>query len=189
MTNPFTDDPDAYDFPSIGGERSPLLVDTAGASSPREWEEKKAAGHSGATIVYNGDGLAEFTAIFYAWTPEHFEAWAPFRQRHIAKPPGGAKPTAQDYAHPFLAELGIVAVVVKDESEWVQGEPGMFSKEVKFGQYREAEPAQAKPKGSTTSSGGAAGGAAGGGDTATPEDEHDKLIGELNEQIKEEAAK
>lgn len=186
VLNPW-DEADAYDYPSLAGDPCPLLCDIADAKSPREWEVKKAHGNSGATVVFNGDGLAEFPMRVFAWTREHFVAWSPWRAAHIARPPDGSKPKAQDIRHPFLEELGIVSVVVKEESSWKKASPDLWVKDVQFLQYREAEPAQAKPNGSQ-SSGGAAGGEAGG-EAATPESEGDKLIGDLLDQLNEEASK
>jgi len=142
--NPFLDDPDLYDFPRIADKRSPLLTDVSGATSPRHWDEKKGYGLSGATLVYTGDGLAKPVLRFFAWRPEHFVAWEPFRTI-VAKPPSGAKPTAFSIEHPFLAELGIVSVVVEDETMWTQQDAGLYTKDVKLIQWRESKPALGKP--------------------------------------------
>lgn len=147
--NPFTDDPDLYDFPRFNGTASPLLCDVSGATSPRKWDEKAGKGLSGATLVYSGTGLAKPTVRFFAWLPEHFIAWASFRAL-VAKAPEGTKPTAISIEHPFLAELGIVSVVVEDETMWVQASAGLWTKDLKLIQFREPTAAVGKPTGAKT---------------------------------------
>jgi hypothetical protein len=177
--NPF-DQADLYDYPTMAGEPCPLLCDVADGGSPREWEVKKAHGNSGASVVYNGDGLAEVPMRVFAWTREHFLLWAPWRAAHIAKPIDGSKPKAQDFRHPFLEELGIVSVVIKDEKIWKKAAPDLWVKDIVLLQYREPEPAQAKPQGSTSGPSND--------NATTPEDEADQLIEELSQQLDEEAA-
>lgn len=178
--DPFTDPADLYDFPSLGGEPCPVVCEVADCASPRKWEIKEGQGNSGASVVYNGDGLAEFPIRFFAWTSAHFRLWAQWRAAHIAKPPDGSKPKAQDFRHPLTDELGIRAVVVKEETIWKKASPDLFVKDVKFLQYKEPEPAQAKPQGSQASGGAT--------DTPAPETEEDKLIDDLNTQLDQELA-
>lgn len=145
MINPITN-PDAYDHILLGGIES-VLCEVAGASSPRKWDEQKGYGSSGATIVYTGDGLANFAVKFMFYRTEDFVAWDAFSLQ-LAKSPSGAKPTALDIYHPTLEQLGIVSVVVEDVGQLTQVADGMWVIEVKFKQYRAPTPAKGKPGGS-----------------------------------------
>lgn len=175
MPNPL-DDADLYDYIVLAKQRSPGLCDVSGASAPRQWDIRKGYGLSGATVVYTGDGLAQFTVRLFFWETSHFDEWERFRVL-IAKPPEGEKPKAMDISHPYLEELGIKSVVVDDELQWAQPEPGLFIKDIKFLQYRAPKPALGKPDGSQSKA-----------NEPTAETEAERVIQSLTKQMKELAA-
>lgn len=146
MPNPL-DNPRLYDYFKLSGQKSPGLCDVTGANAPRNWDIRNGYGLSGATIVYTGDGLAKFTIRLFFWETAHFDAWVKFR-RLLKKPPRGVRPKAMDISYPSLEELEITSVVVEDELIWTQSQPGLFVKDIKFGQYRAPLPTVGKPDGS-----------------------------------------
>lgn len=183
-----------YDYITLAGVRSPGLCDVAGAGTVPKWDEKPPTGASGATLVYTGDGLAEFTIAFRAWLPQHFTEWEAFFLPLVTKGPTDAKPQAKDISHPFLDELGINSVVSNGTTQWTQVGAGMFERTTKFKQYREPKAAIAKASGSKAGgAGGGAGGNGGGGAAGTPkaaepQSEIDKQISDLTKQVTELAA-
>lgn len=172
MPNPLAT-PDLYDYIVLAGKKSPGLCDVSGASTPRDWDVRKGYGLSGATVVYTGDGLAKFTVRLLLWEEAQFDAWDVWRAL-VKKTPAGTKPKAQDISHPFLAELGITSAVVEDELQWVQVEPGLFAKDIKFLQFR-GKPAASlgKPTGSAAKP-----------DQPTAQSAADKQIEALTAQLK-----
>ena len=177
MLNPLRN-PEAFDVWFLAGQVSPGLSDIAGANSPRNWDERKGYGLSGATIVYTGDGLAQFSIKVFLWEDEHFEQWEAFKVL-LKKAPAGTRPKALDIYHPILDDLEIRSVVVEDRSQLteVQGEPGMFYVEIKFKQYRAPQPAVGKPQGSQSKP-----------NEPTAEDAFEKTIQELTKQVQELAS-
>lgn len=171
---------DPIDHFLLAGKKSPGIAELLGLASPRKWDEKKGYGTSGATIVYAGDGLAKFSAKIFLTTTEDWDAWHAFAPL-VEKAPDGSKPKALDIWHPQCEQKGIRSVVVEDVVGPARdGDDGRWVVEVKFIQYRAPKPALAKPKGSSNSSAGP-----GGNKTNTEEDERDRLIRELTQQVKD----
>jgi hypothetical protein len=166
------DDPSAFDYILLGGDWSPgLVMGIAGASNPRKWDERAAAGQSGATIVYGGDGLAKFTAKLLLWLPEHFAYWDVWKAR--LAPPTVKNPQALDIYHPVLDMLPVPvrSVVVTDVKAFEQSGDGFWTVEIAFMQYRAPKPAGAKPKSSQSHG------------TAAPKDPVDDMINGLTNQM------
>jgi hypothetical protein len=174
MLNPLRN-PDAFDVWFLAGQKSPGLSEVAGASNPRGWDEQKGYGLSGATLVYTGDGLAQFSIKVFLWEDDHFEEWETFKIL-LKKAPIGTRPKALDIYHPILEDLEISSVVVEDRTQLteVPGEAGMFFVEVKFKQYRAPQPAVGKPAGSQSKP-----------EEPTAEDAFDRTIEDLMKQVQE----
>lgn len=157
-----------------------LVADCAG-SNPRKWDKQDGKGQSGATVVYNGDGLAEFSAkVQLGWripggdTPQQqFAAWESFKP--MLRPPTEKNPDALSIYYPnlMLLPVPIVAVVVKDVKGPKQVFDGIWEWEILFTQYRAAKKAGAKPAGAKTDG-------SGGTSTGDAADEMiDSLVSEL----------
>ncbi|AUX23351.1 uncharacterized protein SOCEGT47_038740 [Sorangium cellulosum] len=147
MPNPI-EQPDLYDVILLAGQRSPGQAIATGAGSPRNWDERKGYGLSGAFLVFTGDGLAKFQVRLLLWEPQHFAEWESFSAL-LARPQRGTRPKALDYYHPYHEPLGIKSAVVEDVLQQDQVEPGLWAQDIKFIQYREPRPYLAKPEGST----------------------------------------
>lgn len=140
------------DYIILGSEQSPGVCSIVNAASIRDWEQRKGYGLSGASTVYTGDSLSEFEIEFSIWDSADlngamFTKWYRFAQV-LKKVPRGQRPRSLFIWHPFLAEIGISEVVVTNVGQFVQDrETGLFTKRVKFLEYRAPLPILAKPKG------------------------------------------
>ncbi|WP_437799524.1 hypothetical protein [Sorangium sp. So ce693] len=171
MPNPI-EQADLYDVIVLAGQRSPGQAQVNGAGSPRNWDERKGYGLSGAYLVFTGDGLASFQVRLLFWEPQHFAQWETFSQL-LARPQRGTRPKALDYFHPYHEPLGIKSVVVEDVLQQDQIEPGLWAQDIKFKQYRAPKPILSKPEGSTAQL-----------NEPKAEDELDQVIVELCEEFK-----
>lgn len=159
-----------------------LVADCAG-SNPRKWDKQDGKGQSGATVVYNGDGLAEFSArIQIGWRgpslPTPQQQWADWDAfKPILKPPTEKKPSALSIYYPnlMLLPVPVVSVVVLDVIGPKRVHAGVHEWEIKFRQFRAPKPAGAKPSGAK---------ADGSGGPAV-EDEADKMINDLTKELED----
>lgn len=180
VPNPL-DFPDLWDHFLLNGQVSPGQALVAGAGRPRKWDEQNGTGNSGATLKFNGEGLAEFSVELTFWETVHFDEWAEFKA--LLEPPGGTRPKALDIYHPALEDAKIKTVVVADVSQLTQdGDDGKWKVKIDFKQYREPKPAAAVPKGGQGMVGAQTGA------TSGAEDEYDKMIADLTKQLQDEAA-
>lgn len=145
VANPI-DDPDLYDAVLLGGAWTPGVADVAGAGDPRKWDKQDGKGQSGATIKYNGRGLAEFDIVLTFTERRHFDAWRTFKV--VLEPPEGASPTGLDIVHPLLEDVGITSVVVQNVSQITQPEPGIYQVTISLLQNRAPVPTHVVPVGS-----------------------------------------
>jgi hypothetical protein len=136
--------PDAYDTFVLAGVRSPGLCKISGAGSPRSWDEQKGKGNVGASISFNGLGLAKFKIRIFLWTTKHFDEWTNFAT--ILKPPINGQPAhALDIEHPILDEphLQIRSIVIEDVSQLdEEGDTGKFFYDLDCKAFRKPKPAQ-----------------------------------------------
>lgn len=152
--NPY-DYPTAWDVIILDGYVSPGLCTECAGSNPRKWDKRDGTGQSGATVVYNGDGLAQFPAkIQLGWrrpggpTPqEQFAAWDAFKQ--LLRSPQKKGEGAMTIFHPNLALLPtpVDTVTVEDVIGPKAVQPGIWEWEIKFLQYRAPKPAGTSPSG------------------------------------------
>jgi len=172
--NPFQT-PTAWDYIILAGTVSPgIVAAVAGASNPRTWDEKKATGSSGATLTYQGDGLAKFTVKLSFWLPEHFDEWDLFKPLLL---PPTKDSRALDIWHPRLEQLPVPvsAVVVEDVgSPEPADDTGLWTVEIKFKEYRAPKPASSTASGSKSSK-----------KNAGPPDPVDEMIKDLTNQVKD----
>lgn len=130
----------------INGQRSPGVAVVEGAGSPRQWDERRGYGTSGAISVYRGAKLAKFTVKFTLTTAAEFAAWAEFAPL-LARPVSRARPRALTISHPILEDLGISQCAVEDLRQPTPGDTGDWTYEVAFIQFRRPAPALARPDG------------------------------------------
>jgi len=170
LVNPF-DFPGLWDVFTLDGTDMPgLCVEVAGASNPRIWDKKKGQGSSGATLVFSGTDLSEFTVKFQLITVEDWNNY--HAQKARFKAPSGKNPPSLSCYHPTLDLLPepITAVVIKDPSSPTQnGDQWFYS--IKFSQDRRAKPAGGKSTGTTDYTGG------------TKKDAQDAAIDNLTAQL------
>jgi hypothetical protein len=134
------------DFVILAGRRSPGIAEVEGSGSPRKWDSAQGYGMSGAIARYTGDELSEFTVRLTLLTPEDWAAWDEWKAL-VAKAPVGTRPKALDIWHPYLEDLGIKSVVVKNRKQPVQSDSGVFTIDIVFLQFRKPKVSQSKPDG------------------------------------------
>jgi hypothetical protein len=141
--NPFNS---PIDYILLRGLKSPGIAEVVDANSPRNWDERRGYGFSGATVIFRGVGLAYPVIKFRLWTEEHWDLWSVFRVL-LEKPPFGERAQAMSVWHPHLEAQGITSVVVQDLASPVNEGNGIWSITVKFIEYRRPKVALAKPDG------------------------------------------
>lgn len=165
------------DYIELANQRSPGIAELVGASSPREWDERKGYGVSGSFSVFRRRGLAHFSVRLKFYTNEDWAAWAAWKPI-VDKVPtrrGGGENPASGYLkidHPILADLDIKAVGVEDVGQPEQIEDGVWQVTIKFIEFRQPKFALAKPEGAK----------------ATPVDPYDAKIEALTTQFNQLAA-
>lgn len=173
------DFPEAYRSVYLNDKPSPGLCVECAGSNPRKWDKKDGSGTTGATLTFNGEGLASFSAkIQIGWEGRGL----PTRTQQLADwivwarllaPPTEKNHEALTIWYPTLVLLPvpISRVIVADEG--VKGPrqvaDGVIEFEVFFLQYRKAKAAAAAtPKGGTQK-----------------KDEFDSMIDDLTKQVSE----
>lgn len=117
---------EALDYIKVSGLQSPGRCLVTGGAQPRKWDERNGLGLSGATIVFTGLGVAEFTTRILLATSAELAAWHVWKVL-VDPPPQGQKEKIQEVYHPLLAEVKISAAGVtnrtqltplNDQGEW-----------------------------------------------------------------------
>ena len=139
------------DLPSPG-----ICVECAG-SNPRKWDKKDGTGVTGATVTFNGEGLAEFSArIQLGWEgptlPDRNEQWNAWDTwKLLLKPPTTKSPNALKIWYPNLDLLPvpISAVIVCGDGPKgpKQVADGVWEWEIPFMQFRKPKAASTTPTG------------------------------------------
>ena len=132
-------DPQAYDFVTIAGARSPGICVVSGAKRAQKWDVKDGKGTKGATTTFTNLPPAAFTIKFQLWTAQHFADWDRFRPL-LKYDPTKKAAQAFDIFHPALAHLGIVSVVCEDLGQVEHDGQGMYSITCSFLEYFPAPP-------------------------------------------------
>lgn len=172
----------AYRSIYINDRPSPGLCVECYGSNPRKWDKKDGTGITGATISFNGEGLAEFPArIQLGWEgrgfPSRDEQWAQWAEwSKMLKPPTEKSPDALRIWYPNLDLLPVPITAVVVVGTGPQGPKqvadGVYEWSIPFMQFRRPKAATATPKG-------AKGGAGGG----TKKDPIDQMISDLTSEI------
>lgn len=134
----------------VGGRRTPGLCDIEGAGSPRQWDERRGYGVSGATLVYRGLRLASFALKLRLYSPEDWQGWHDFAPT-VSRPPTGERAQALDIVHPILEEVGIRSAVVEDVLAPQQTGDGEWTVEIRMREFRRPEVTTAAVTDSATS--------------------------------------
>lgn len=142
MSDPFTD-PGGWMRCVLGVTPTPGRCEI---DCPREngWDIKSGKGADGGTCTNNGrPPIKDIKATFYAWEPEHFEEWDAILPLLKYQPTKGLPVVALNIYHPALAKLDVTAVVVTKLTAWKETEPGEWSFEVTFAEFRPPPPISA----------------------------------------------
>jgi hypothetical protein len=123
------------DYAIVAGRRTPGLCEIQRAGSPRQWDERRGYGVSGATLVYRGLRLATFTMLLRLYEESDWTAWEEFRPT-VARPPTGERAQALDIVHPLLEDAGIRSAVVEDVLAPQQTGDGEWTVEIHWREFR-----------------------------------------------------
>jgi len=145
--NPFEQ---PIDYALVAGRRTPGLCDIEGAGSPRQWDERRGYGVSGATLVYRGLKLATFTMRLRLYGEGDFRAWHEFEPT-VARAPTGERAQALDIVHPLLEEVGIRSAVVEDVLAPQQTADGEWTVEIRWKEFRQPRVTATPVQSSSTS--------------------------------------
>ena len=148
MSDPISNRED-YDHVILSGQRSPGIATIEGANSPRRLVEHNGVGWSGARVRFAGVMLSHFKLTLRLYTVDHFADWTDNFSPLVAAPPIGVRAHALDIEHPFLADLGIRAVLIEDVKAPMQTGDGEWTVEIALCEYRNPQPALSAPTGAT----------------------------------------
>ncbi len=130
----------------LGPLRSPGVATVRGLNSPRNWTKQQGFGYTGASLIFAGKDLAEFEVDIDLWEASQFVAWNAFAKILMPPLPGPAG-LALGIKHPIVngPPNNVHAVVVKDVSQPVQSDTGLWTYTIKFLEYRKPLIALARP--------------------------------------------
>jgi hypothetical protein len=135
------------DFFYLAGNKSPGRATLVGAGTPRRWKKNSGYATSGASLVYQGNDLSEFSFEVYMWDRKlHVPQWNEFAKNVLAKPPPGVTADAYLIEHPALVfpPLNITAAVILDVSQPEQDDTGGWTVTIKFQEYAPPKTHEAK---------------------------------------------
>jgi hypothetical protein len=137
------------DYIVLSGLKSPGKAVIKSPGSPRKWDIQDGYGFTGATVIFNGEGLAEFDVDVFLWDDDQMTAWGVFARTCLFAPrPGTSRSAlALSIQHPILSSppLTIFSVVVKNVTGWEQNDDGLWACTISFVQYRAPLPVLVKP--------------------------------------------
>lgn len=123
------------DYAVVAGRRTPGSCDIENAGSPRQWDERRGYGVSGATLVYRGLRLASFTMKLRLYDATDWQNWHDWKSV-VDRPPTGERAQALDIVHPLLEEVGIRSAVVEDVIAPRQTADGEWTAEIRWKEFR-----------------------------------------------------
>lgn len=149
--------PKAWRSIILNDKPSPGLCIECAGSNPRKWDKKDGTGLTGATVTFNGEGLAEFTGIIQlGWEgpdmPSRDEQWNQWVEWAVLlRPPTTKNPDALTIWYPNLDLLPVpitkVVVIGDGPKGPKQVANGIWQWEIPFQQFKRPKAATATPKG------------------------------------------
>jgi hypothetical protein len=132
------------DYIVLAGRRSPGLATIEGASTPREFDERRAFGMGFSLLRFRGVKLARFKVLLRLITVDHWDDWHVWKEV-VARPEIAADPRRptrprappMEIEHPILADMGIGSVVVENVAQPIQTADGEWTIEIAMIEYRE----------------------------------------------------
>lgn len=144
----------------IGGEYCPGIAIPRRAGDPRSWDKRPGYGLSGATLIYKGDDLSQFSVDVSVWTQTQMDEFKIFHAKYLKRvQPNTAALTATDVFlpsvrpkalgifHPALAIIGITSVQVVDCTQFDQIADGLWGCSIELIVDRPPAPILFKPDG------------------------------------------
>jgi hypothetical protein len=130
-------DPDAYDFFTTRGARSPGVCEFSGGSRSYIWDLKQGAGSQGATETYRGWKVTEGIKFkIKMWKGEQitycYNTFLPLLRYDATK----QNPQPIDIQHPVLMANDIFSVITIDIGPLTNAGAQLWTVEVEFSEYR-----------------------------------------------------
>ena len=157
------------DYITVAGRRSPGIAVLKSGGAPLKWDERAGYGMSGATLIFRGNGLVEFSVQLILLTEQDLADWVAWKPV-VARPPSGKWAKSVQVWHPILEDLEVSAAVVLNVGALERQDTGATFVEIKFKQWRKPKLALVAPSGTKD---------------ATPVDPYDKKIEALSGQLSE----
>lgn len=185
MIDPSTD-PDAWDYAVLGGIPTPGLCIIKGASKVLGWDKRKGQGTSGASTVYTGDELTEFSMrleLYPGVRGLDLRTQLDVIDQELLPVLAAASSgkSAVDFYHPAVADPPVdVRAVVPVDLGQLEQEGDLWTWTVKFLQFKKPKPAIGKPSASKSKGGTSK-------DQTTAKDAIDEEIEALTKQVKNAA--
>ena len=140
------------DYALVAGQRTPGFCTITAATRPRQWDERRGYGVSGASLVFRGTKLGTFTMRLDLYDEKHWEKWEEFRpilepisaadslraeraQRSVFRSPS-PRAHGLDIVHPILEYVGIRAAVVTSLKAPEQDESGVWTVVIEWTEFR-----------------------------------------------------
>lgn len=144
----------------IGGDYCPGIALPRKASDPRKWDKRPGYGLSGATLIYMGDDLSQFSIDVSIWTQTQMDEFKIFYAKYLKRAqPNTAnisstqvfapniRPKALGIFHPALAIISIDRVQVVDVTQFEQVADGLWGCTIELSVDRPPAPMLFKPDG------------------------------------------
>jgi hypothetical protein len=163
VADPVSPNPFVTNFPVVDSTRTGNAIIIAGFSLPGKWtllnalkdygwDQRAGYGQDGAYVVSTGTKLVTARFLGEFWANSDVFVFKTFRSAFLKSPVIAANgqvanlpSLALGIAHPELAALGVTSVVVKSIGPLLQMEPGLWSIEIDFLQYRPPKLTVARP--------------------------------------------
>ena len=170
-------DPGSWDWIILAGKPLPGIPRIVGASDPRKWDVRAGYGTSGATTVFTGTDIKEFSIEIEMWDPDQVDYWNDTIVPILEDSRKGK--TALDFYAPACSEppINIRSIVVTDPTQLTVEDDGTITTSIKVMKYAKPKPAVGKPASSKKST-----------DQPTAQDAQDKEIAALTAQLKDLAS-
>lgn len=137
-----------HNYVVVNGITSPGKAIITGANVKWKYDVKSAYGLEGATTVFHGRDISNFTLTISLWAAVHFLQWAWFVK--MLEPPTPGIPLVVEMKHPALTAADIKAVVVKELGQLERQSNGLWTSSIQCMEWRPPpkKPALVKPRGS-----------------------------------------
>lgn len=139
----------ALNYVVVNGVQSPGRAQLTGVKVPYKYDIQQSYGMSGATTIFRGRGIVQFTLTITMWERAHFIAWPLFSK--LLEPPSLFKPLLVEMRHPLLSAADVKGVAVESMGQPERQTNGCWIATINLIEFRPPQQALVKPKGAIPS--------------------------------------